>query len=119
MTCSLNRNIISYKQFNIRIFFIYMKKKFSHVIAHYLPQCLLLISLLTSNVLFPATVSAQEIENTNNVTQEETVPIDTSEDILEEGISTSIYEEEEVVEPLFVFENTPGDLRQQSDDWYY
>ena len=82
-----------------------MKKKFSHVIAHYLPQCLLLISLLTSNVLFPATVIAQEIENTNNVTQEETVPIDTSEDILEEGISTSIYEEEEVVEPPFVFEN--------------
>ena len=94
-----------------------MKKKFSHVIAHYLPQCLLLISLLTSNVLFPATVIAQEIENTNNVTQEETVPIDTSEDILEEGISTNVFEEtevetekeiieeEEVVEPLFVFEN--------------
>ncbi len=82
-----------------------MKKKFSRVIAHYLPQCLLLISILTSNVLFPATVIAQEIENTNNVIQEETVPIDTSEDILEEGISTSIYEEEEVVEPPFVFEN--------------
>lgn len=82
-----------------------MKRKFSHLLAHYLPQCLLLISILTSNVLFPATVIAQEIENTNNVTQEETVPIDTSEDILEEGISTSIYEEEEVVEPLFVFEN--------------
>ncbi|HPP18612.1 MAG TPA: pectinesterase family protein, partial [Candidatus Dojkabacteria bacterium] len=82
-----------------------MKKKFSRVIAHHLPQCLLLFSILTSNVLFPATVIAQEIENTNNVTQEETVPIDTSEDILEEGISTSIYEEEEVVEPLFVFEN--------------
>jgi len=98
-----------------------MKKKFSRVIAHYLPQCLLLISLLTSNVLFPATVIAQEIENTNNVIQEETVPIDTSEDILEEGISTSVFEEtevetevetekeiieeEEVVEPLFVFEN--------------
>jgi len=82
-----------------------MKKKFSRVIAHYLPQCLLLFSILTSNVLFPASVIAQEIENTNNVTQEETVPIDTSEDILEEGISTSIYEEEEVVEPLFVFEN--------------
>jgi len=82
-----------------------MKKKFSHLIAHYLPQCLLLISILTSNVLFPATVIAQEIENTNNILQEETVPIDTSEDILEEGISTSIYEEEEVVEPLFVFEN--------------
>ena len=98
-----------------------MKRKFFRVIAHYLPQCLLLISILTSNVLFPASVIAQEIENTNNVTQEETVPIDTSEDILEEGISTSIFEEteaeteietekeiieeEEVVEPLFVFEN--------------
>lgn len=37
------------------------------------------------------------------------ISIDTSEDILDEGISTSIYEEEKVVEeavePLFVFEN--------------
>jgi len=88
-----------------------MKKKFFRSIAHYLPQTLLLISLLTSNVLFPAIVIAQEVENineANTVTQEETVPIDTSEDILEEGISTSIYEQESIPEiqiPPFTFEN--------------
>lgn len=91
-----------------------MKKKFFRSIAHYLPQTLLLISLLTSNVLFPASVIAQEVENineANTVTQEETVPtveVDTSEDILEEGISTSIYEQESIPEiqiPPFTFEN--------------
>ena len=88
-----------------------MKKKFFRSIAHYLPQTLLLISLLTSNVLFPAIVIAQEVENineANTVTQEETVPIDTSEDILKEGISTSIYEQESIPEiqtPPFTFEN--------------
>ncbi len=50
-------------------------------------------------------VLAQEIEDTNSIPQEKTAPIDTSEDILEEGISTSIYEEEEAVEQPFVFEN--------------
>lgn len=91
-----------------------MKKKFFRSIAHYLPQTLLLISLLTSNVLFPAIVIAQEVENineANTVTQEETVPtveVDTSEDILEEGISTSIYEPESIPKiqiPSFTFEN--------------
>jgi|GEM_PF-1571113 len=82
-----------------------MKKKFFRNIAHYLPQCFLLISVLTSNVLFPVMVLAQEIEDTNSIPQEKTAPIDTSEDILEEGISTSIYEEEEAIEQPFVFEN--------------
>lgn len=73
-----------------------MKKKFFRSIAHYLPQSILLLSLLISNILFPVTVIAQEIENINNLPQEETVPIDTSEDILKDGISTSIYEQENI-----------------------
>ncbi len=77
-------------------------------------------SILTSNVTVSCNSYCTEIENTNNIPQEETVPIDTSDDILEEGISTSVFEETEVktevetekeviiegevVEPPFVFE---------------
>lgn len=53
---------------------------------------LLLFSLIVPNVLSPAIVIAQELD----VVQEESIteiPIDESEDILEEGISTSIFEE--------------------------
>ena len=53
---------------------------------------LLLFSLIVPNVLSPAIVIAQEL----NIEQEEStieIPIDESEDILEEGISTSIFEQ--------------------------
>ncbi|MFA7143463.1 MAG: hypothetical protein WC175_05795, partial [Candidatus Dojkabacteria bacterium] len=73
----------------------------------YVPQVLVLFSVLTSNVFFPALAIAQELSDLpERVEQSIDIPvIDDSEDILEEGISTSIYEEEEAVEPLFVYED--------------
>ena len=54
----------------------------------YVPQVLVLFSVLTSNVFFPALAIAQELESSIDIPV-----IDDSEDILEDGISTSIYEE--------------------------
>ncbi|MDD2270606.1 MAG: hypothetical protein PHG60_03445, partial [Candidatus Dojkabacteria bacterium] len=73
----------------------------------YVPQVLVLFSVLTSNVFFPALAIAQELSDLpERVEQSIDIPvIDDSEDILEEGISTSTYEEEEAVEPLFVYED--------------
>jgi hypothetical protein len=86
-----------------------VKKTFRNI-AQYLPQVLVLLSVLTSNIFFPAVAIAEEIKDLPSTnTQVEEYPIDESEDILEDGISTSIYEEEEVieeaVEPLFVYED--------------
>lgn len=85
------------------------KKPFSKV-SHLFPQILVLFSVLTSNIFFPAVAIAEEISDlpSTNTQVEEEYPIDTSEDILDEGISTSIYEEEiveEADEPLFVYED--------------
>jgi hypothetical protein len=89
-----------------------LKKTFIKA-SHLFPQILVLLSVLTSNVLFPAIAIAQEISDLpdkgNTVSD---VPIDDSEDILDEGISTNVYEEEnqedtedEAKEPLFVYED--------------
>ena len=71
-----------------------LRKKFIKL-SEIIPQLLLLLSLFTSNVLFPTIAIAQELDNN--------IPVDESEDILDEGISTSVYEEAE--EPLFVYED--------------
>jgi hypothetical protein len=84
-------------------------KKHFKLLAQYIPQTLVLLSVLTSNVFFPAVAIAEEISDLKATnTQVEDYPIDESEDILDEGISTNIFEEEvveEAKEPLFVFED--------------
>ncbi|KUK76731.1 MAG: Uncharacterized protein XD93_0751, partial [candidate division WS6 bacterium 34_10] len=87
-----------------------VRKTFRNI-AQYVPQVLLLLSILISNVFFPALAIAEEVTDLQSTnTQVEDIPIDDSEDILEEGISTSIYEEvveeeQEVDEPLFVYKD--------------
>ena len=61
--------------------------------SKYLPQIFLLFSVLTSNIFFPAVALAEEISLTTESNVESSIPIDESEDILDEGISTSIFEE--------------------------
>jgi parallel beta-helix repeat protein len=81
-------------------------KKFFRNIAQYVPQTLVLLSVLTSNIFFPAVALAEEISNLQSTnTQVQDIPVDESEDILDEGISTSIYEEDEEYEPRFVYED--------------
>jgi uncharacterized repeat protein (TIGR01451 family) len=72
-----------------------IKKYFSNI-AQYTPQLIVLVSVLTSNVFVPAVAIAEEISDLQgaNAHLEEEIPIDDSEDILEEGVSTSIDEEE-------------------------
>ncbi|HCC67610.1 TPA: hypothetical protein DEP90_00105, partial [Patescibacteria group bacterium] len=83
-----------------------IRKTFRNI-AQYIPQLAVLFSVLTSNVFFPAIAIAEEVTDLQSTsTQVEDIPVDESEDILDEGIATSIYDEEEVVEeadePLFV-----------------
>jgi hypothetical protein len=87
-----------------------VRKTFRNI-AQYVPQVLLLLSILISNVFFPALAIAEEVNDLQSTnTQVEDIPIDDSEDILEDGISTSIYEEvveeeQEADEPLFVYKD--------------
>ncbi len=80
-------------------------KKFFRDSFKYAPQMLVLFSVLISNVFFPALAIAQEItdlvEGNNEVEVVVDTPLDVvvdipldEPDILKEGISTSIYEEE-------------------------
>ncbi len=70
---------------------ITLRKAFKKAPAKVL-NFLLLFSLIVPNVLSPAIVIAQELDIEQTEIVEE-IPIDESEDILEEGISTSIFEE--------------------------
>lgn len=71
-----------------------LKKSLKRYTANVL-NFLLLFSLIVPNVLSPAIVIAQDldIEQEESITEIPTIPIDESEDILEEGISTSTFEE--------------------------
>jgi uncharacterized repeat protein (TIGR01451 family) len=85
-------------------------KKYFHSIAQITPQFIVLLSVLTSNVFVPSMAIAEEISDlqSTNTHLEEEIPIDDSEDILEDGISTSIYEEENTeteVEPEVIEES--------------
>ena len=62
----------------------------------------LLFTIATTNVLYPAVVIAQDLESP---VEENSVVLDTSEDILDEGIQTNIFEEEEQAAPEFTFED--------------
>jgi hypothetical protein len=69
---------------------------------------LVLFSVLTSNIFFPVVALAEEISDfqSTNTQVEADIPIDESEDIIEDGgVSTSVFEEDEAYEPRFVFEN--------------
>jgi parallel beta-helix repeat protein len=80
-------------------------KKIFLNIAQYIPQVLVLLSVLTSNIFFPVVALAEEVNDLQSTNTQVDIPVDESEDILDEGISTSIFEEEEANEPRFVFEN--------------
>jgi hypothetical protein len=82
-----------------------VRKTFRNI-AQYIPQVLVLLSILISNVFFPAVAIAEEVSDLQSTnTQVQDIPVDESEDILDEGIATSIYDEEEADEPLFVYED--------------
>ncbi|MCD4756456.1 hypothetical protein K8R20_02480, partial [bacterium] len=69
-----------------------IKKSFIKLSAT-VPNVLLLLSILTSSVFFPATVIAQEIDQLPETEVVVDIPLDESEDILEEGIATGPVEE--------------------------
>jgi hypothetical protein len=79
--------------------------------SKYLPQIFLLFSVLVSNVFFPVIAIAEELDIPTESSVETNIPIDDSEDILDDGISTSIFEEgvftvNEVVEgEVYVYPN--------------
>jgi parallel beta-helix repeat protein len=83
-----------------------IKKTFLNI-AQYIPQVLVLLSVLTSNIFFPVVALAQEVNDLQATnTQVQDIPVDESEDIIEDGgVSTSIFEEEEANEPRFVYKD--------------
>jgi catechol 2,3-dioxygenase-like lactoylglutathione lyase family enzyme len=67
-----------------------MVKSISSKLPKFL-NIILLGAILSTNVLYPSVVVAQELQNP---VEDNSVVLDTSEDILDEGISTNIMEEE-------------------------
>ncbi len=69
-----------------------MRKKTLHRVSAQILNSLLLFSILIPNLLSPVVVIAQDLDlaKTDSIAE---IPTDESEDILEEGISTSIFEE--------------------------